>query len=62
MCLAPIVIQRLQQDRFLGVAHDLGAEIRGTLRGACFDRFLNAFAHSFIGDAFFLGPIDDRQI
>ena len=60
--LAPVVIERLQQDRLLDIAHDVGAEIRGALGGARLDRLQDALAHFFVGDAFFLRPVDDRQV
>ena len=51
--LAPIVVQRLQQDRFLDIAHDVEARIGGALRGAIVHGLLDAVGlHQEIHETF----------
>ncbi len=59
---APEMVERLQQDRFLDIAYDVGTPLRHLRRhmlvGAAFD----AREDFFVGNAFFLRPFVDRKI
>src|SRR5262245_10292390 len=60
--LAPEVVERLQQDRLLDVAHHVGAPLRD-LRGHVLVRApLDAGEQLLVGDALFLRPFFDRQV
>ena len=60
--LAPEVIQRLQQDGLLDVAHHVGAPLRHLGRHVLVDALLDARQQFLVGDALFLGPFVDRQV
>ena len=60
--LAPEVIQRLEQNGFLNIAHDFIAKALGAICGGFVSGLLNAFADAGIVNAFFLCPIGHRQI
>ena len=60
--LAPEMVERLQQDRLLDVAHDVGAPLRDLRRHVLVGAALDAGEDLLVGDAFFLGPFVDRQI
>ena len=60
--LAPQMVERLQQDRALDIGHDLGAEALGAVGGGGVGGGGDALAHLFLGDAFLLRPLVDRQV
>ena len=54
--LAPQMVDRLQEDRLLDIAHDVGAVFRDLGGHVLVGRARDALAHFFLGDAFFLHP------
>ncbi len=60
--LAPQMIERLKQDRFFDLPHDLRTDTGGACR-RCLIRVLDqALSDLLVGDAFFLRPIADRRV
>ena len=60
--LAPEMVERLQQDRLLDIAHDVGAPLRDLGGHVLVGAPLDAREQLLVGDAFFLGPFVDRQV
>ena len=60
--LAPEMVERLQQDRLLDVAHDVRAPLRDLGRHVLVGAALDAREQLLVGDALFLGPFVDRQV
>ena len=59
--LAPEMVEHLQDDLLLDVAHDLGRVALDPLGIGLVGRLVQALAHLLVGDALFLGPVLDRQ-
>ena len=60
--LAPELVERLQEHALLDLAHQIRAKLGGLARGGGIGLFSDALADLLVGDAFFLGPVDDRQV
>ena len=60
--LAPELVEGLEDNRLFNLLHDGGSEFfaLGQIKVIC--RFLHAFADFLVGDAFFLGPVLNREI
>src|SRR5437763_1873974 len=59
---APQVIERLQQNRLLDVAHDIRTPLRHLPGHVLVGRPFDAREDFLVGDALFLAPLVDRQI
>ena len=60
--LAPQLVERLQQDRLLDVADDVGAPLRDLRGHVLVGAPLDALEHFLVGDTLFLRPFVDRQL
>ena len=58
----PLLIQQLQQQGFLGHADKLRSVVRNLLRHFGVDRACYPLLDLFVGNAFFLSPIRNRQV
>ena len=58
----PVLVEDLHQHALLDLAHDVGPVLRGLLREHALDGVVQALADLLVGDAFFLGPVVDRQV
>ena len=60
--LAPQMVEGLEQDRLLDVAHHVGTPLRDLGGHVLVGAALDAMQQLLVGDAFFLRPFIDRQI